>query len=138
MCIFQTRDRLTDDDCIGTTFLSLHSISGQGDEGMDWKVKIYLKKYIIGRDPWMGESSSLETYIYTAIRYTFFLFRIPSNIWALLVEFLWFTEGVFRPSGWIRWSQRRKGASFPAYSALFYSFTLLNCDVKDHMMLENK
>ncbi|KAJ7336518.1 hypothetical protein OS493_011728 [Desmophyllum pertusum] len=26
-------DRLTDDDCIGTTFLSLHSISGQGDEG---------------------------------------------------------------------------------------------------------
>ena len=31
---FQTRDRLTDDDCIGTTFLSLHSISGQGDEGI--------------------------------------------------------------------------------------------------------
>ena len=30
------RDRLTEDDCIGTTSLSLQSISGQGDEG--WKI----------------------------------------------------------------------------------------------------
>ena len=30
---YSFRDRLNDDDCIGTTFLSLASMSGQGEEG---------------------------------------------------------------------------------------------------------
>ena len=33
-CFCTLRDRLTEDDCIGTTFLALQSISGQGDEGI--------------------------------------------------------------------------------------------------------
>lgn len=32
--LISARDRLTDDDCIGTSFISLQSISGQGEEGI--------------------------------------------------------------------------------------------------------
>ena len=45
----------------------------------------------------------LYKYLFISFLYSC-LFRISSDIWTLLVKLLWFTEGVFRASGWIRWS----------------------------------
>ena len=47
--VFDLRDRLTADDCVGTAYLPISAISGQGDDG---KHMLYYPKFFIRGEQW--------------------------------------------------------------------------------------
>ena len=99
------RDRISGDDCIGTCFIHMSNISGQGEEGMH--VPSSNINLVISSSYHLISSSRTHPLFSKCSRYP--LQRVFAVVWTVFCQHVWLAS-------WIQWPARR-----------IWRFKLRNC-----------